>query len=512
MSVRCLWAVPLLLWCGSVAVSATNERPAVLGPGGLSAEMWDRVRAIQPAAIDLSPVGPAEVPPSLSLRECIAIALRHNASFRQEQERLVSARRALWVALQRLGLEASSRAERAAAPGEEAETTLSASLEATWRTLWGGSLESTLSTGTQNSVGEILSRRPSLTLQYEQPLLRGFGRASSTAERIRKAWTALAAQELSFWDAYQDLVERIVSDYCAVLLARGEEEIARRAAERAKQLYEINYAKFTGEGLVQPGEEWVSQVAEIDVDQARLSWERAQQQVISRQQAFRDAMDRLLLDMGAAPGATPELTTQIVYAPQQYEEAALVETALRNSTTLGRLELTRQDRLAELLIARSEDQPEVTAALGVVNPGETASETSPGTGWFTSLRVTVPFLDRGRQERVAAAERALAVLEQQIVGARERVRQEVAQQVRAALSAQARIAIGERSVALARKSREAAQGMYDEGLSDYLRVLDAEDRLVQAESSLLQEQIQYFQTTVRLKRAVGENILDILPE
>ncbi len=152
------------------------------------------------------------------------------------------------------------------------------------------------------------------------------------------------------------------------------------------------------------------------------------------------------------------------------------------------------------------------ATVGVTNPGETASETSPGTGWFGGVRAELPLLDRRRQERVTGAERSLAVLEQRIVATRDRVAQEVQRQVRAAGSSQARIDIGERSVTLARKSREAAQGMYDEGLSDYLRVLDAEDRLVEAERSLLQEQVQYFLTSVRLRRALGEDITQELPD
>jgi outer membrane protein TolC len=54
--------------------------------------------------------------------------------------------------------------------------------------------------------------------------------------------------------------------------------------------------------------------------------------------------------------------------------------------------------------------------------------------------------------------------------------------------------------------------MYDEGLSDYLRVIDAEDRLVQAERSLLNEQVQYFLTTVRVRKALGEDITQGLPD
>jgi len=88
----------------------------------------------------------------------------------------------------------------------------------------------------------------------------------------------------------------------------------------------------------------------------------------------------------------------------------------------------------------------------------------------------------------------------------------VQQQVRAAASSRKRITIGEQSVALAQKSRAGAQGMYDEGLSDYLRVLDSENQLVQAERSLLREQVEYFLTTVRLRRALGEDVTQGLPE
>jgi len=383
---------------------------------------------------------------------------------------------------------------------------VSASIETRWEALGGGSLGASVGTGTQDTFGALLSREPSIAVDYEQPLLRGAGMASSTWERMRSARTGLAAQELSFYDAQQDLAQRIIDDYYTVLLARGEVEIAERSADRAKRLYDINYAKFSGEGLVEEGEEWVSQVAEIDVDQARLSWDRSKQQLISRQQAYRDAMDRLLLDMGLLPGATPELTTAVTYSAQEYDEAALVETALVNSTELGRLELSRQDAIADLRIARSEDRPDVVAEVGAISPGETTSETSPGTGWFAGIRAELPLLDRRREEGVASAERALAVLDQSIVATRDRVAQEVQRQVRAAVSSQAQIDIGEQSVALARKSREAAQGMYDEGLSDYLRVLDAEDKLVEAERLLLQEHVQYFLTTVRLRRALGEDI------
>ena len=478
----------------------------------ISPEMWARVRAAAPATVDLKPTPSPQAPPKLSLRECLNLTLQHNADFRQSLQQLISARRGLWVADQRAFYTATGSGERQQNPGGTPATALESDATVRYEQTSGGTVTTGVGTGAQETFGEIISQQPSVTLNYDQPLLRGAGLASSTYERIRSAHTALATQELSFFDSRQQLAERVIGDYFGVLLARGEVEIAQRAVDRSKQLYDINYAKFTGEGLKKPDEVWVSQVAEIDVDQARLSWEQSKQNLISQQQSHRDALDGLLLDMGFIPTGTPELATSITYKPQEYDEAALIQVALGNSTQLGRLELSRQDTLAALRIARSQRLPDVIASAGIADLGDTVNGVPVSTGWFGAVRMEVPLGDRQRTETASKAERALSVLEQQTVAARDQVSQSVQQQIRAATSSRARIAIGEQSVTLARKNREAAQGMYDEGLSDYLRVLDAEDRLVQAERSLLNGQVQYFLTTVRVRRTLGEDITQGLPE
>jgi outer membrane protein TolC len=499
-------AVGLLALCATPVLAADTV--------GISPEMWARVRAAQPTTVDLKPTPSPQPPAKLSLRECLGLTFRHNAGFRENLQQLITARRGLWVADQRAFLSASALGQREKAAGAEGapEVSLSSDATARYEATTGGSLTAGVGTGTQETFADLASQHPSVTLSYDQPLLRGFGLASSTYERIRSARAALATQELSFYDSHQQLAQQVIGDYFSVLLAQGEVEIAQRSIDRAKQLHDINYAKFSGEGLKKPDEVWVSQVAEIDVDQARLSWERAKQDLISRQQSHRDALDGLLLDMGYVPTGTPELTTTIAHHPQEYDGAKLLPIALASSTQLGRLELSRQDALAALRIARSRRLPDVIASAGVTDLGETLNGVPVSSGWFTGVRMDVPLFDRARSESAAGAERSLSVLEQRIVAARDQVSQEVQRQIRAATSSRARIAIGEQSVMLARKNREAAQGMYDEGLSDYLRVLDADDRLVEAERSLLQEQVQYFLTTVRVRRALSEDVTEGLPE
>jgi len=477
-----------------------------------SPDMWSRVRGVQPKAVDLKPTPSPTAPPKLALKECLELAFKQNAGFRQNLAQLLDARQNLWVAAQATFYTATGSAERQKNPGGDAGDSFAAGFVTRWENVTGGSFNGVVSSGTQDIVGSILSQRPSFDLSYDQPLLRGAGLASSRSERLRSARNDLCTQELSFYDSSQQLAQNLIADYCDVVLARGEVDIAQQSVDRAKKGYDINYAKFTGEGMKRPDEKWVTQVAEIDVDQSRLSWEQSKQDLISRQQAYRDAVDSLLLDMGYAPGSTPELTTTIPHTPQDYDVEALVKQALAESTQLARLDLNREDAVASLRIARSEARPDLIASLGVTDLGETLEGTTLSTGWMAGLRVEVPLLDRSRTENIDHSVRALAVLDQQTVAARDQVTQEVQRQIRSAASTRARMDIGKQALALAQKNRDAAQGMYDEGLSDYLRVMDADSRLVQAQSSLLQEQVQYFLTTIRVRRALGEDITQGLPE
>jgi len=215
--------------------------------------------------------------------------------------------------------------------------------------------------------------------------------------------------------------------------------------------------------------------------------------------------------MGFLAGSTPQLTTPIAYSPQDYAEASLVRTALTNSTDLARFNLDLEDANAARTIAYSSARPDLIASVGVNDAGQTLGGQTYSTGWFGGLRVEVPLRDRALAEDKQRVDRDTAVLEQRITAARDSVAQQVQRLVRAADSVKASIAIGEEALALARKNREQAQGMYDEGLSDYLRVLDADDRLVEAERSLLQQQVQYLLNAVRIRQALGEDIAQDLP-
>jgi len=502
------WGVAGVLVFVLAAVQARAEDVA-----GLPAAMWDRVHGVQPRAIELTVTPSPPAPARLSLKECVDLAFRYNGRFRSDQDDLLSAMRGLWVADQRVFYTTEASAQRNRPPGASAISTQSAAAALDWQRLGGDTLGLRVDTLSQTSFRNLARQRPEVSLTYDRPILRGAGLAATAYEQVRRARVGLLSAELAFYDSHQALAVQVIEQYFATLEAQAQIEIARRRVDRAKRFYDQNYVKFTGEGVKKPEEAWVSRIAEIDVDQARLAWEQAQQDLIASEQAYRDAMDALLLRMGLLPGSTPELTTAVQYAPQAYDGPALVETGLRNSTALAALNLSRDNAAAARRIAYSAAKPDLIASFGLTDLGQTGGA-AVSTGWLAGLTVQVPFWNRGLGENKASADRALRVLDQQIVGARDSTGQQVRGLVRAAESAKARIAIGEESLKLAQKNREQAQGMFEEGVPgyDYLRVLDADARLVQAERSLLEQKVAYYITSVRIRQALGENVTQGLPE
>jgi len=478
---------------------------------GLSPQMWERIRAALPRSVDLTPTPSPEAPAQLSVKQCVELAFRHNAGFRNAQDALLNARGGLWVADQSLTYTASASTQREKTPGGVAASASSASARASWERLGGDTLSLNVDTLNRPELSDFLRRRPALTLAYERPLLRGAGLASSRYQEVRQANVALLTQEIAFYDSRQELALSIIQSYFNTLLAQGEIEIARRTVDRAQNLYDINYAKFTGEGLKKEGEVWVSQIAGLDVDRAELSLKVARQGLIAQEQALKDAMDTLLVAIGLRPGSTPTLTTKVEYTPQPYDQAALTQAALANSTDLARLNLGYRDAIETRRLAYSASKPDLVATAAVSDAGETAAGVTPGSGWSAGLRVDLPLWDRSLAEAKASADRTLRVLGQQLIARHDSVTQEIQRLVRAAESTKASIAIGEENVKLAQKNLEAARGMYAEGLRDLLTVSDADNGLVEAERSLLQLKIEYFVDTVSIRQALGEDVTQGLP-
>lgn len=493
-----------------VGLSACSPASAAAGRGGLPAEMWERVQASQPARPSLATTPIVTAPAELSMRQCLELALANNAGYRANVASLVTSKRALWVADQRLfySVDASTQQGRSVGGGDDDNARAGA--RARWQGLSGDSLLLDAVTGSQVDFGDVFSTRPSLSAAYERPLLRGAGLASSTAERVRSATVSDVAEQLSFYEARQALAVAVVASYYEALLAEGEVDIAQRQIERAQRQYDVTYAKYTGEGIVKPGEKWDSEVPEIDVGQARLRLEESKRGLIATRQGLQDAMDTLLLQLGCQAGATPKLTTAIAYQPQEYEETALSKQAQANSLRLARLHLAREDTEAARRLAYSASRPDLIASVGVTDAGETIGGISRSAGWFAGVRVEVPIGERGLAEGRDRTDRQLLVVDQNLIAEQEQVIQAMQRLVRAANTARERITIGEESVKLAQKSREQAQGMYEAGLVDLLRVLDADDSLVSAERSLLQEKVAYFLSTVRIRQALGEDLVQLL--
>ena len=112
-------------------------------------------------------------------------------------------------------------------------------------------------------------------------------------------------------------------------------------------------------------------------------------------------------------------------------------------------------------------------------------------------------------ERARRARWALLVTEQARQDVEQQVIADVRRQVRAAEAARSNVEIASASVELSQRSMEIARRMVEEGLATNRDLLDAQDDLRQSESSLASSKISYHLALVRLRVAIG---LDIMPE
>ena len=440
----------------------------------------------QIAPQDLQVVSPPPAPEKVSLDEAIQTALRQNAGFRRTVQALLSARSEWYVVRQRWALEAFGRVESAG----NGETSTDSS--------GGAALSYAAVTGADFSVTGELARLDddsdvrTLTATLRQPLIASAGKASPAYEAVRSARNSYRGALLTFFIERQGLIERVISSYYDVTEQQQLVTVQDASVKLAEQaVKDANLRLEAKVGTV------------LDLTRAQLRLAREQTTAVGQRQASQDGMDGFLVLLGLEVGGTPELVTTAAYEPQEFEAAALIARALELRPDLRLTDLSIEDREAVLRIARSRSLPSLDAFAGWSRQQDGAERRS----WNIGLDLSVPIASRSLGESVRRARWGLLVYEQ----AREELRQEIVadvrRQVRSAEAARANVGIAEQGLEVAKESAKAAQTLVEEGLSTNRDVLDAQDEITRSERQLVSSRIRYYLALVRLRVAVGENLL-----
>ncbi len=488
-----------------------------------------------PAFALLALVGPASAAgPDLTLREALARGLERNLDLKLE-ELAVPLRgedeaiaEAAFDPVLTAGAEArlDQTPTASATAREEADVRRRLGADAGLRQRFATGLEGRLAFETSRASGNSASDgldpryRSLLVLDLTQPLLKDRGGAVNRTGVELARQGALQAR-YRYLDRAQRLAEEVELAYYDLARARHVLACREESARLARELLAGNRAKF-GAGVVP--------ITEVHQAETALA-AREELVILARQQV--ESLSTRLLDLleirrgdplygpvlateplppppGAVPGPEDALAAALAERPDLRERRLEVESrdlrlAFADNQLLPRLDLVATLGLNALSGERRSGAPanvhegEYHDALGRLPEGD-------GYQWAAGVRLTYPLGNRAAEARLRQAgwekRQALTGLKR-LEGAAEhqvdRARVDVGRSLE-------RIALAERFEALAATTLAEELERLQEGLSDSFRVLDLQDKLIDARVRKVAALADAHRGLASLYRAMGQNL------
>jgi outer membrane protein len=362
-----------------------------------------------------------------------------------------------------------------------------------------------------------------LNFTLTQPLLRGAGRFANTA-LIKIARRSLEQSRSAFEAEVNDGILQVVSQYWNAVQARGALDVQQKSLKLAEASYERDKRSLEL-GALPPLDIYRSQsevaARKVGVIQAAYALTQADEALRLTIGADRDPqLHSLELDLTESP--------QPDGAPVSIDADAALAQALTQRPELDVVKASLDNDAASIRLARNQAEPNLSLqafyqsnGLGgneynlttgkLLAPGGFGSSMSqlfgfgyPGYGG--SLSLTLPIRNRAALSNLGTA----LVSRTHDLYTGSQVREQITQEVRNAVhqldEARDALAAGTASFDLAQKSLTSEQRKYELGAETNFFVLDAQNRLAQAELILLQTQVNY---RVALA-AVGHSTGDLL--
>ncbi len=451
-------------------------------------------------------------PVELTLDEALEVAFRSSRSYQTRKEELFSS--ALAVANTRRAwnwtlLGGSLDAEASHTQIAKGDGTDSGTGEVgptlTKRFLHGGQL--TLATvldlatdfvgGSDTTIGGLVNAN------FTQPLLQGAWRGLAYEQQYRRERDFLFAV-FEYQRFRQELAASIVSDYYNVVRARDELENERATIERLRQALKLTTV------LVANGEATV-----VDQDQAIQSLLSAQIRFQGSRQDYQDAIDRLKLTLGLpiwaeVVPAYEETLARLLEGdpkPMPLKEEDAIALALRTRPDVLVERAQARDAARNVEIAADEFLPQLDLVLDASATGTERREFYR-IRWdkhTRSAKLTLQYdldqTDNRDAYRLALIERDRA--RRELTEFLDTVRLDVRQQYRTLVRTYRNYRIQQQRVEVARRGRKLALLKQKEGEASTRDVLDAEERLREAQNGLTSEIVRYKSTRLRFLATLG---------
>ncbi|MDQ8204555.1 TolC family protein [Pelagicoccus sp. SDUM812003] len=354
-------------------------------------------------------------------------------------------------------------------------------------------------------VGGGLSERASLSLEYTQPLLRDFGKNVNLAG-VRRAKSQARVADLQTRSAVFDLLQETETAYWRLAYAYQRLKLRRSNLELSQSLLEESEER-----------QRLGLATRIETLQAQANLAQRQEEIIVAEQQIKNATDDLLAVIGALDeqlAIEQELTVSQLPEASRPEERYqdFLQTALeRNFDTDIQEELLEQLEQQRIL-AKNERRPQVDLTLSSsyngLSPisGEDAFSEAfdrRGDDWGMRLSFTLPWGQRSAKATLKQTEWRIEQGEIQLAEIRQNLLRSARSAWRDRLASAERLYAAELVVELQQATYEQERGKYDEGLSTFRTLLEAQRDLDQAKLSLLDARLEAIESDITLARVEG---------
>jgi outer membrane protein len=359
-----------------------------------------------------------------------------------------------------------------------------------------------------------------VTLQFTQPLLRNAGRFANTAPLII-ARRALQQSRASFEAQVNDAILQVVTQYWAVVQARGSFDVEQRSLALAESSYQHD-KRALELGALPP----------LDIYRSQSEVAARRLQAIQSEYVLKQVQEALRFTIGVDQDPTlAALELDLVERPEPEGEIETIDAAevLKKALSARPEIAATSDALANdetsIRLAHNALKPDLSLtgfyqSNGIggnqydLNTGQLIASGGLRTsfnqlfgfgfpGYGGTITLNLPIRNRGAKANLGTAlvTRRHDLYTSQVT--REGIVQQVKDSVHLLEEAKLTLAAGKTSLELAQKSLAADQRKYELGAETNFFVLDSQTKLAQSELELLQTQINYQIARATVDHATG---------
>jgi outer membrane protein len=439
---------------------------------------------------------------SLSLQDCIDLALRRNLQHQRNEQNLASNRYNVEAAQAPFGfnMDANFNAPNFAEVRDTQESVALATRvrNETTNFRYGGNLRMTqrlpyfgaltlTTTGERRDFSssrqaDFLDFSGDMRLDYEHDILN----RPSEEVSLQRAQHNFSNARLNFDNQSLQLEGQVIDDYYTLVQRLRQLEIQKQRLELSRANLELAQRKFE-----------VGLIAEVEALRLEVAMLQAESSFTQAETAIERQRDQLGQTLGLDPEESLEISTQVEHRLYIINAEQAMRLGLQKRTDMRQTEITEKLRTLDLEDAQRRNGISATlnANLSLRGRGDDVSDIS-GTlernQWGVGIQITMPIIDSGA--RRSSLSQARIALEQSRLTSQLQ-RQQVVRQIRDAVrntsEAERQIELRDAALKLAERTYDVEQSRFELGLAQSQDLLDAQSSLTQARIDALGAIIDY---------------------